>query len=782
MKRGLQCALLAWVVLALSAAPARSQALRQVLVGARPMGLGGAFVGIADDANAITWNPAGLPQLQRQEVTSMYSDLFGLGVKHLYGGYVFPVSDNNAVGVDTYHIGFDDTELQYGQLKVNLSYGYRWRRILSGGATVKYVRANTGQDNVTLDNAGGVGVDVGLLVAPHPKLRVGVVAQDIGGTSVKHGSGVSEKLFGTNIRGGVAYKPLDPLTVAVDVDDRIHAGVEYWLFNLLGLRGGIQRALSPEARSAYDGDLIYSGGVGVRYRLLQADYAYERHPFLPATQRVSLSLAINPTFVTIKDAVLRPKSIFRSLYVSYQQEDFADVVLKNSAPEPLPVTVSLDMPSLLDRPYQENMILPPQSTTTHAMKVVFPDSLLITEASAYDRLVQPKVTVNYVKDNVAKRTDRSVAPVYVLGRGKMSWDDPSRMGAFVTPEDIAVSSFVNPILQAFKPILYDNFGNSNIGQAMVLFDAISRYGVTYKKDPTTPFLSVSGDRTIFDSIRYPYELLRDKVGDCDDCTVLFCSLLESLDIPTVMLDVNAPGAGHVYMMFDGGINADNARDYFLPNEYVEWQGRAWIPVETTLFGVGDFNTAWRNGVQEYHQRKAEGTINEIDLRTARLVKYPPGRIASAALTPPTKAEIDPLLAADLQQYSNKIRQLVGEPQNTPDGLYDAGTHYLRIGRLREAMSLMDRSLALNPNFLDAHIARGVIYTKMGRYDPAMYDRALDAFNTVLSRDPSNAGARFNIAIVYILKGDKNRALQEYKQATQQDTRFQDALKGILDEP
>lgn len=76
----------------------------------------------------------------------------------------------------------------------------------------------------------------------------------------------------------------------------------------------------------------------------------------------------------------------------------------------------------------------------------------------------------------------------------------------------------------------------------------------------------------------------------------------------------------------------------------------------------------------------------------------------------------------------------------------------------------------------------VIYTKMGRYDPAMYDRALDEFNTVLSWDPSNAGARFNIAIAYILKGDRNKAQQEYRLAGQQDPRFQDALKGILEEP
>ena len=34
-------------------------------IAARPLGMGGAFLAVADDANALAWNPAGLPRLQR---------------------------------------------------------------------------------------------------------------------------------------------------------------------------------------------------------------------------------------------------------------------------------------------------------------------------------------------------------------------------------------------------------------------------------------------------------------------------------------------------------------------------------------------------------------------------------------------------------------------------------------------------------------------------------------------------------------------------------------------
>ena len=41
------------------------QGIEQIPFGTRPLGLGGAFTAVADDANAINWNPAGLSVLRR---------------------------------------------------------------------------------------------------------------------------------------------------------------------------------------------------------------------------------------------------------------------------------------------------------------------------------------------------------------------------------------------------------------------------------------------------------------------------------------------------------------------------------------------------------------------------------------------------------------------------------------------------------------------------------------------------------------------------------------------
>lgn len=45
--------------------------------GARAEGLGGAFIGVADDATALVWNPAGLTQLERPEASVVIRQVFG---------------------------------------------------------------------------------------------------------------------------------------------------------------------------------------------------------------------------------------------------------------------------------------------------------------------------------------------------------------------------------------------------------------------------------------------------------------------------------------------------------------------------------------------------------------------------------------------------------------------------------------------------------------------------------------------------------------------------------
>ena len=41
--------------------------------GARAFGMGGAFIAVADDATAASWNPAGLSQLEKPELSGVFA-------------------------------------------------------------------------------------------------------------------------------------------------------------------------------------------------------------------------------------------------------------------------------------------------------------------------------------------------------------------------------------------------------------------------------------------------------------------------------------------------------------------------------------------------------------------------------------------------------------------------------------------------------------------------------------------------------------------------------------
>ena len=138
----------------------------QLFVGTRPLGMGGAFIAVADDANTITWNPAGLPGLRRTEFTSTYANLYNMGITQSYVGFVRPFSDRIALGLDWSNVGYDDNELSYGENKLNLAVGVQPTKLFSFGLTLKYLMRDMLLDEASYGKSSGIGYDAGLLIQP----------------------------------------------------------------------------------------------------------------------------------------------------------------------------------------------------------------------------------------------------------------------------------------------------------------------------------------------------------------------------------------------------------------------------------------------------------------------------------------------------------------------------------------------------------------------------------------------------------------------------------------
>ncbi len=256
---------------------------------------------------------------------------------------------------------------------------------------------------------------------------------------------------------------------------------------------------------------------------------------------------------------------------------------------------------------------------------------------------------------------------------------------------------------------------------------------------------------------------------------MYASLLGNLNIDTILLDVDAPGAGHIYLMFDSGVAVDEVDSQpFDRSEIVIHEDRVWIPVETTMYGHS-FTAAWRNGADEYHLREEQGYIHEIDV-SAALQVYRAGQPLVQDVQVPARETVDELVNIDLDAYDTRIQEfaLAGAvSMDDPDGVYDAGAAYLRFNRLNDAVELLTRVLELQPDHADAINALGVVSVRQGSYD-----EGVEFFNRAAELMPNNAGVRLNIAISLYLMGRRAEAGEEYDRAVEMDNTLRDLLQFL----
>ena len=253
--------------------------------GARSLGMGKAFVSIADDASATYWNPAGLAQIDRKEVTALHAILWA-DTAYDFISYVHPLTGIGTVGASVTRLysgkfeGRDDYnnpthEFSDSQTALGASYGKQIVDVLALGASLKYV-IHSLDDHKN----GNFTVDIGAMYRSPliEHFQAGLNLRNLIG--LRTGADTKDKLPLT-LRFGFNYKLLrDRLALVVDLEKSgaplsYHFGAEYWAFEYLAVRLG----LDPEE---------FTLGFGVRYRDYGLDYAFATHE-LGGSHRLSAS-------------------------------------------------------------------------------------------------------------------------------------------------------------------------------------------------------------------------------------------------------------------------------------------------------------------------------------------------------------------------------------------------------------------------------------------------------------------------------------------------------------
>jgi len=244
-------------------------------IGARALAMGGAFVAVADDANAPQWNPAGVAQLSGTRLAGTSSGLGGIGVASQYVGAVRSFG-SFGIGLGWGHVFFGDDlvgalgeslprvgQAIVGSLAMNVGV------YALAGANVKYYTSEGGPGV----GASGYGIDTGLLLSVDDRLSIGISAIDLVGSAQARDSGTSD-VVPSSYRAGWAVKLSDErITLATDIvfDGEelgdAHVGVEFQVIDQLALRGGV--VLTDNFQDQY-----FAVGAGIKIEGLYVDAAY----------------------------------------------------------------------------------------------------------------------------------------------------------------------------------------------------------------------------------------------------------------------------------------------------------------------------------------------------------------------------------------------------------------------------------------------------------------------------------------------------------------------------
>ncbi|MBC8229251.1 PorV/PorQ family protein [bacterium] len=183
-------------------------AFLKIEAGSRPASMGGAFAGLADDANAVFYNPAGLTSIVDRELTAMQNFWFA-GINNESISYVQRLGDG-AFGVS--FLGafakiderIEPTEdpmrtFNASAFAIGLSYGHELTKNASLGGTVKFL-----SQQFDIEDWTGVAGDAGVLLGSE-RLRFGASIQNVGVLKSEiEGESLDESLP-MNVRVGGAF-------------------------------------------------------------------------------------------------------------------------------------------------------------------------------------------------------------------------------------------------------------------------------------------------------------------------------------------------------------------------------------------------------------------------------------------------------------------------------------------------------------------------------------------------------------------------------------------------
>lgn len=492
-------------------------------------------------------------------------------------------------------------------------------------------------------------------------------------------------------------------------------------------------------------------------------------------------VAANEDPLTI--AEIKIPDVFPSLYNNYGDLSLlpiGDVIITNNTKLPIKYSeMSLEIPGLMTEPtVQKSGILVGYSNSIISLTAIFsPKILELTQSQK----VQAKLTISYNYDN-KPRTAIKTIPVTVNERNAINWADKKRLVSFITQGAGPVNDFARSCNEFFSKVP-SNALHDNLSTALKLYTVLNGLRLTYLPDPELSYTAVSTNTNLIDFLQYPGETLIRKVGDCDDLVTLYCALLENSGVSTAFIDV----PGHIFMAIDLKMTPEDAAILgYNPKDIIEYQGKAWLPIETTLIGSAPFSQAWEKAATRYYQEISKGQFPDIvSLQDARKIYRPSSFIPGTF----------PSLPADdqkwTQEYTQQMQQIFGKLNassltlmkaqylNEPTNIYIKNKYAVllaQIGQWDEAQRILEEAIRLSPE-------NPSLYNNLGNiaFQQNKYKAAIEYYEKSYNFDQSDIKTLINLSKATLAVNDKIAARKWFDLAVSINSSIVTHYKQLLNQ-
>jgi hypothetical protein len=354
--------------------------------------------------------------------------------------------------------------------------------------------------------------------------------------------------------------------------------------------------------------------------------------------------------VVLEDVAL--DAVFPVFYKYYDENPIGKAFLRNNGTVPvenirvgLYIKQYMDNPKLCEGP---NRLESGQKGEVVLYGLFTNRVLEISEGNK----VSVKISVDYSAEGKA-HSQEFIDTIRIHNRNAITWDDDRKVAAFVTAKEPAVLKFSKNIAGMVKGKTSRAL-NPNLLMAIALHRALDLYGMSYVVDPTTPYNEFSRNRLAVDFLQFPKQTLEYRAGDCDDLSILYNSLLESVGVDTGFITI----PGHILSAFSLDMTEQEAcKQFENRDDFIFINGNAWMPVEITVIEDG-FLKAWQLGAKQWRDNSSRETASFLSTQDAWTLYEPVGLFGRADISLPSNDRV-------VNEYIREVRDRASERRSGP---------------------------------------------------------------------------------------------------------------------